>query len=317
MEDSSCALRAVELTKRFGDLVAVDRLSLEVRGGEIFGLLGPNGAGKTTTIQMLCGLLPFDGGEVFLEGRALSEGGADARARVGVSPQQVVLWQRLTCLEQLEFVGEMYGVPRAEARRRGERLLETLGLAEKRDRLAGTLSGGMQRRLSLALALVHEPEIVVLDEPEAGLDPQSRVLVREYIATLVRRQGRTVILTTHNMDEAERLADRVAIIDRGRLLALDSPEALRRQGGGDTLELAFDGGAAAVDPTQRARLAAAVPGSTVSGDSLLLREPAVIERLPAILDTLRSLGLRPGRVQLRPSTLEDVFIALTGRKLRE
>ena len=168
--------------------------------------------------------------------------------RVGVCPQSAVLWGRLTCLEQLEFVGEMYGLPRQRARRRGEQLLGDLGLAEKTHKLAGTLSGGMQRRLNLALALVHDPEIVVLDEPEAGLDPQSRVQVREYIRGLGRRH--TIILTTHNMDEADRLANRVAIIDHGELLVLDTPEALKqRLGHGDVVDitLAPEGADAGVD----------------------------------------------------------------------
>ena len=192
-------LRAENLTKRYGDLLAVDRLSLEVRGGEILGFLGPNGAGKTTAIGMMCGLLRPDAGETFIRGRPVRGGDPEALARVGLAPQSVILWPKLTCLEQLEFIGEMYGMPRPDARRRGRELLETVGLAEKTNKLARTLSGGMQRRLNLVLALVHDPEIVILDEPEAGLDPQGRVLVRDYIRSLARERGKTVILTTHNM----------------------------------------------------------------------------------------------------------------------
>lgn len=223
------------MTKRYGDLVAVDDLTLDVREGEVFGFLGPNGAGKTTSINLMCGLLKPDAGRVLLKGARL-DGDADARARVGVCPQEIVLWDRLTCIEQLQFIGEMYDVPPRESRRRSERLLADLGLEEKRDKQARTLSGGLKRRLNIAMALVHDPEIVILDEPEAGLDLQSRVRVREYIRDLART--RTLILTTHNMDEAERLADRVAIIDHGRLLVLDTPEALKRSvGEGDIIEI--------------------------------------------------------------------------------
>ncbi|MCC6523872.1 MAG: ABC transporter ATP-binding protein, partial [Polyangiaceae bacterium] len=192
------ALEVEGLGKRFGALAAVSDLSLKVRRGEVFGFLGPNGAGKTTSISMMCGLLRPDSGRVLVGGEPIDARSPEVRARVGVCPQRVVVWPELGCLEQLVFVGEMYGVPRAVARERGDALLSLMGLAEKRRARARTLSGGMQRRLNLVLALVHEPEIVVLDEPEAGLDPQSRVLVREYVRTLAR--SKTVILTTHNMD---------------------------------------------------------------------------------------------------------------------
>ncbi len=245
-------LRVEGLVKRFGDVVAVDGLSFDVHEGEVFGLLGPNGAGKTTAIQMICGLLSPDSGRLAYRGQEVTPNDEAYRTRVGLCPQEIVLWARLTCLEQLQFIGQMYGLPGAESRRRGGDLLEALGLAERAERQARTLSGGMQRRLNLAMALVHDPEIVVLDEPEAGLDPQSRVRVREFIRGLARRK--TVLVTTHNMDEAERVADRVAIVDEGRLLVLDSPDALKAS---------------------------------------------------------------VGDVQVRTPTLEDVFIGLTGRRLRE
>jgi ABC-2 type transport system ATP-binding protein len=225
----STGLRLESLVKRYGELVAVDSLTLEARPGEILGLLGPNGAGKSTTISMICGLLRPDSGKVFLDGEEL---GRDGRRRsIGYCPQAAVVWERLTCLEQLEYVGRLYGASRTEARARSASLLESFGLSEQARKQARFLSGGMQRRLNIALALIHDPALVVLDEPEAGLDPQSRALVRDYIRGLAERK--TVILATHDMDEAERLADRVAIIDRGRLLELDSPAALLRRFGED------------------------------------------------------------------------------------
>jgi len=335
-------LRAENLTKRYGDLLAVDRLSLEARGGEILGFLGPNGAGKTTAIGMMCGLLRPDAGETFVRGRPVRGGDPEALARVGLAPQSVILWPKLTCLEQLEFVGEMYGMPRPDARRRGRELLETVGLAEKANKLARTLSGGMQRRLNLVLALIHDPEIVILDEPEAGLDPQGRVLVRDYIRSLARERGKTVILTTHNMDEADRLADRVAIIDRGRLLTLDTPEELKhRVGEGDVLEIEVSdapggapgpGGGAGhpvlrtLEELARARSGVGAAGATGAaraaavsrvGHVITLRARDAVNLVAAALDALRSAGFRPGAVHLRETTLEDVFIAFTGRSLRE
>ncbi len=178
------AIQTDHLTKRYGALTAVHDLSLNVYEGEVFGLLGPNGAGKTTSINMICGLLRPDSGRVLVRGDTITNGDSSIRTRVGVCPQHIVLWNTLTCLEQMQFIGEMYGIERAQARRRSEQLLAELDLTDKKNKLARTLSGGMQRRLNLAMALVHDPEILVLDEPEAGLDPQSRVLVREYIKSL-------------------------------------------------------------------------------------------------------------------------------------
>jgi ABC-2 type transport system ATP-binding protein len=334
-------LQIQNLTKRYNGLTAVDNLTLEVRQGEIFGLLGPNGAGKTTSINMMCGLLAPDEGKVFIQGKAVHGGDVEVRTRVGVCPQIAIFWEKLTCIEQLEFIGEMYNVPRKVARLRGDELLDILGLGDKRDQLASTLSGGMQRRLNLALGLVHDPEILVLDEPEAGLDPQSRILVREYIRSLARQK--TIILTTHNMDEADRMADRVAIIDHGRLLVLDAPEALKcTVGEGDVLELEVKGisGEKAMDvikasltSLQRASattLAMSSAGeqspswmkiaslpSEAHNDVVTLRGQNIVEKLPATIDVIQRAGGQVGEVHLRANTLEDVFIALTGRRLRE
>jgi ABC-2 type transport system ATP-binding protein len=316
-------LQTEGLTKRYGSLTAVKDLSLEVYEGEVFGFLGPNGAGKTTSINMMCGLLKPDVGRVYVHGVPIANGDADVRAHVGVCPQNIVLWERLTCLEQLQFIGEMYGMAGREARRRGERLLEELDLADKRNKQARTLSGGMQRRLNLALALVHDPDIVVLDEAEAGLDPQSRIKVREFIKSLAH--NKTVILTTHNMDEADRVADRVAIIDHGELLVLDTPDALKRSvGEGDVLEINLNG-LAGDGQAVRAALAYLTNGSgahvaltlEVAHGTVTVRALNVVGMLLAILEALTAAGLQPGEVRLRENTLEDVFIQLTGRRLRE
>jgi ABC-2 type transport system ATP-binding protein len=310
---STTVLQARELTKRYGALTAVNDLSLEVYEGEVFGLLGPNGAGKTTSINLMCGLLKPDSGQVLIHGKIITNGDARVRSRVGVCPQNIVLWNTLTCLEQMQFIGEMYGLKGKTARQRGEQLLEELDLSEKKDKQARTLSGGMQRRLNLAMALVHDPEILVLDEPEAGLDPQSRVLVREYVKSLARRK--TIILTTHNMDEADRMSDRVAIIDHGQLLTVDTPEALKHTvGEGDVLEIELNN-----DTTEQARavLAPIVPGVSTTNHTLVIRARGVVELLPAILEALHGVNASPGEVRLRANSLEDVFLSLTGRRLRE
>ena len=309
----TAVLQTQSLTKRYGSLTAVQDLSLEVNEGEVFGLLGPNGAGKITSISMMCGLLRPDSGQVVIHGKPITDGDADVRTRVGVCPQNIVLWGQLTCLEQMVFIGEMYGMKRKSVAQRSEQLLKELDLTEKRDQRARTLSGGMQRRLNLAMALVHDPEILVLDEPEAGLDPQSRVLVREYVKSLARRK--TIILTTHNMDEAERMADRVAIIDHGKLLTLDTPEALKRTvGEGDVLEIETGEGGVRSALSVVAKIA---PQVSSTNHTLVIRARGVVELLPAILDALRSVDAQPGEVRLRANSLEDVFISLTGRRLRE
>jgi ABC-2 type transport system ATP-binding protein len=315
-DNHSIALRVVGLTKRFGDLTAVDGLSLEVRRGEIFGFLGPNGAGKTTTIKMMCGLLRPDAGTVEVNGTPIRASGFKGLRTIGLSPQSIVIWETLTCLEQLVFMGRAYGLDRTTARRRSLELLDAFGLAEKKDKFGKTLSGGMQRRLNIALALVHGPDVLFLDEPQAGLDPQSRVLVRDYIKSLTGTA--TVILTTHDMEEAEKLSDRVCIIDHGRLLVMDTVEAIKsRLGEGDLIEveLAEDARTALLPhmPTLE-REGAAV---TIKDKTLTLVTARAAGILPEILQVIKARGLRLENLRVRQKTLEDVFIRLTGRGLRE
>jgi ABC-2 type transport system ATP-binding protein len=307
------ALQTEHLTKHYGTLAAVDDLSITVYEGEVFGLLGPNGAGKTTSIHILCGLLQPDSGNVLIHGKSMANRDPSVRARVGFCPQNVVLWNMLTCLEQLQFTGELYGLQRSEARRRSVGLLVDLDLEDKKNKLARTLSGGMQRRLNLAMALVHDPDILVLDEPEAGLDPQSRVLLREYVKSLAHKK--TIILTTHNMDEADRMATRVAIIDHGRLLTVDTPATLKsRVGEGDVLEIEL--GEHLLESAIQA-ISPIVPDIKQVDHTLVIRARGLVELLPAILKSLSGVDLQPDEMRLRENTLEDVFIALTGRRLRE
>ncbi len=299
-------VRVDSLVKRFGETVAVDGLSFDVRRGEIFGFLGPNGAGKTTSIRMMSGLLEPDGGRVDIRFR-------DGVPSVGVCPQNIVVWENLTCGEQLAYMGRMQGLSATDSRRRTGELLEAFGLTEKRNRLARTLSGGMRRRLNIALALVHSPEIVFLDEPQAGLDPQSRVLVREYIRSMRNRS--TVILTTHDMEEAEKLSDRIGIIDRGKLLALGTTEEIRKSGGGeDLIELRIEG---SVAEELVPFLGPASAGCRVlSEDTVRLRNGA-FQAVEALLAVVRERKIRVRDLHLRRQSLEDVFIGMTGRSLRE
>jgi len=316
VSESDVILSIRGVTRSYGDVVAVRDLSLDILRGEVFGLLGPNGAGKTTTISIVCGLLHSDSGDVVIDGKSTSNHRGSWHRLLGLCPQELVIWESLTCLEQLQFVGQLYDISRSEAKSAGMAVLETLGLGDHRDRLARTLSGGMKRRLNIALALVHDPEIVILDEPQAGLDPQSRILVREHIRSLAQRK--TVILTTHDMDEADRLADRIAVVDHGRLLELDTAEGLKgRIGEGEVLEVRPAPGQA----DRLAATAAALPQelNRLSERSGLLRLVGrdVGARLPEIMSALRQAGVEIEDVTLRKKTLEDVFIALTGRGLRE
>jgi len=223
----------------------------------------------------------------------------------------LVLWNNLTCFEQLVFIASMYKVPRKTAKVRAMELLQKMGLREKRNKLVKTLSGGMQRRMNFLMALMHDPEILVLDEPEAGLDPQSRILVREFIQSLAK--SKTVIFTTHNMDEADRLCDRIAIIDHGKMLVTDTPENLKRQfGQGDKLEITFSG-----EAPHPESISGLVDVVRIDGQSIFLYAKGIIETLPKILDELKRLNVQVTGISLSENTLEDVFISLTGRKLRE
>lgn len=304
------------LRKSYGELMAVKDLSLDIYRGEIFGFLGPNGAGKTTAISMICGLLKKDAGEIRIDGWSLEEDYGRCKKTMGLCPQEIVIWESLTCLEQLEFTARLYDVPRSVARKRSQELLGIFGLEEKKHKLAKTLSGGMKRRLNIALALVHDPQILILDEPQAGLDPQSRILVRQYIRSLAKKK--TVILTTHDMDEADRLAERIGIIDHGELLVLDTSDNLKDQvGTGDILEIKISG----LQEEKIARLRQNLPENLRHLDyqhgNLRFVGCNIPDVLSDLLEKFKQIGLKIEDMTIRKKTLEDVFISLTGRRLRE
>lgn len=312
-----CGFLSVEgLNKKYNDLTAVDNISFSVQKGEIFGLLGPNGAGKTTTIKMLCGLLKVDSGSIKLNGVSLNSSYNKVKNLIGLCPQDLVFWELLTCYEQLRFVGMSYGMTPGKAEENSSKLLKRLGLWDKKNKLAKTLSGGMQRRLNMALGLVHDPELIILDEPQAGLDPQSRILVRDFIRELAK--NKTVILTTHDMDEADRLSDRVAIIDHGRILRIDTPERLKQSTGmGDVIQVKVNGLEAAMAQKVMNKLPSGLTDKKYSDGLFLLGGTDVIELIPAVSNVYKAFELQIEDMTIRKRTLEDAFIAMTGRGLRE
>ena len=290
------------MTRRYGRTTAVDGVSFEVRDGEAFGLLGPNGAGKTTTLHMLVGALGPDAGSVEIAGQ-MDPRRPEVRKRLGLAPQALAIYDDLSAQENLGFFGQLYGMRGAELKERVDWALSLAGLTDRRKHLAKTFSGGMKRRLNLACALVHDPPVLLLDEPTVGVDPQSRNHIFDCIDSL-RAEGRTVLYTTHYMEEAERLCDRVAIMDRGKILALDTVSNLISAHGGESiLEVELAGA-----------LAEPVSGFTnVEDDKLLIatREPHTeLARLAAAGGEVSGLALQ------RPS-LQSVFLTLTGRSLRD
>jgi len=305
------------ISKRFGALLAVDNVSFRVHAGEIFGLLGPNGAGKSTLIRMLTTLVPPTSGTAVVAGYDINHDPNAVRTRIGVIPQNMTSDPELTCAENLGIHARLYGLTGARRRQRTEELLEAVGLRERANALAATLSGGMRRRLEIARGLVHDPQILFLDEPTTGLDPVSRISVWEMISHLRAQQGRTLFLTTHYMDEADRLCDRVAIVDRGRIVALDTPVALKGSvPGASRIELQFHpdlpGGAAELERLPAVKSVRALGSATyrISSD----RGPASAQEL---LELAREHNLELRSLSVQSTSLDDVFLHYTGHGLAE
>ena len=318
MPSPSSALLVRGLRKRYGDVVAVDGLDLDVRAGECFGLLGPNGAGKTTTIEVCEGVTEPDAGEVEVLGMRWASDADRLRARLGISLQETQLSEKLTVEETLRLFRSFYG-------RRGvtvEEVIAMVQLEEKRGTRVGTLSGGQKQRLAVACALVGDPELLFLDEPTTGLDPQSRRQLWDLIERF-KASGRTVLLTTHYMDEAERLCDRVAIVDHGRVIALDTPRALIASLGAEHVVRFALAGDTAFDPATLpaalpgVRSARAVGGGPGEGGGYELQAEAVHLAVPALLAEVARRGASLTELRTHSPTLEDVFVSLTGRGLRE
>ena len=308
-------IEAKNLTKSFGDFLAVDGLDLKIKRGEVFGFLGPNGAGKTTSISMMVGLLLPTSGQILIDGEDINK---MDKSKIGICPQDIVLWDSLTCQESLKFMGEMYEVPQDILKKRVERLLNDLMLTEKSNTVVSNLSGGMKRRLNLAMALIHSPEIVVLDEPSEGLDPQSRRVLWNFIRSLRDNEGKTVILTTHLMDEADSLSDRIAIIDHGKLLRLDTPHNLKREiGEGDVVYIHLSDSDKNLEVINALKDMDSIDSVMEVEGKINVRTLNAVGKLPEIMAELQDLNVEVEDLFLRPNTLEDVFIELTGTSLRE
>jgi ABC-2 type transport system ATP-binding protein len=279
-------IEIAQFRKSFGSVMAVDGLSMTVQKGELFGLLGPNGAGKTTTVRGICGLLKPSSGTVYIEDESPTQ--LSIRKKIGLAPQELSLYTDLSAEENLFFLGKLYGLSGSYLRQRTDWCLDFAGLQSRRRHRVKTYSGGMKRRLNLAAALVHDPSILVLDEPTVGVDTQSRNAILESILEL-REQGRTILYTTHYMEEAQRLCDRVGIIDHGKLLALDSVAKLIQTHGGRAVIVVEKGG---------------------DEERLTTDDP---------LETLSQFNWedRPERLRIEPASLESVFLNLTGRQLRD
>jgi ABC-2 type transport system ATP-binding protein len=295
------------------DIVALDSLDLDIRQGEFFGLLGPNGAGKTTAIGILTTRVLATSGTARIANWDVGTDAVRVRRRIGIVPQRPNADRSLNVLENLQFHAAYFGIPLAAATKRAHELLEKLGLSEKVSAKLDEMSGGQQQRLMIVRALMHEPDILFLDEPTVGLDPQARLGLWDILRDL-HKQGRTIVMTTHYMDEADRLCERLAIIDQGKLLALDTPAALKAKApGGTMLELVLDGDATAA--AEKVKGIAGLERTTARGPVVQSFSSTGGRLLPAMIEAAESTGSGVKDIHLLPPSLETLFVSLTGRKL--
>jgi len=302
-------IKAANLKKRYGNIVALDDVSFEVEKGETFGLLGPNGAGKTTTIQLLCGLLKPDGGTVELNGKT-DPGLVEVRLSLGVVPQALAIYEELSAEDNLRFFGRIYGLSGRRLKERIGNCLEIAGLGKRSKDRVSKYSGGMKRRLNMVCSFLHEPPILLLDEPTVGVDPQSRNLIFDTIEGM-KKQGRTIIYTTHYMEEAQRLCERVAILDHGRILDLDSVENLiNKHGGPSHIEAEFEEKLS--DPD---KIRPFIDNKNIQFEETKIRF-ATSQPMESLAMLNRS-GVRFRSLKVQTANLEDVFLNLTGRRLRD
>jgi len=308
------AIEAKGLTKAYGDFTAVDSVSLSVEAGTIFGLLGPNGAGKTTLISMLVTMRRPTSGTALVNGFDISKQADSVRKSIGIVFQDPSLDDELTARENLEIHASMYGISKDI---RDERIAELMGIVELGDRLnvvVKKFSGGMKRRLEIARGLLHHPKVLFLDEPTLGLDPQTRASIWEYIKKLNKSESITIILTTHYMDEADKVCDKLAIIDHGKIITVDAPESLKNKLGGDVISLKCSDG----DPRVSRLLGLGWVKSAVKHNGYIdVRVEKGEEKIPALMRFMEKEGITVESVSLRKPSLDDVFLHYTGRTIRE
>jgi ABC-2 type transport system ATP-binding protein len=306
---AAAVLACRDLRRSFGDRIAVDGVGFEIGRGETYGLLGPNGAGKTTTISMLCGLLTPDGGEVVVAGKRITPSSPDAKRAIGLVPQEIALYPDLTARENLRFFGRLQGLSKTPLAKRIDEVLELVGLADRADERIDSYSGGMKRRCNIAAGLLHEPEVLVLDEPTVGVDPQSRNAILESIEAL-GHGGLSVLYTTHYMEEAERLCDRIGIIDEGRLVAEGTRRELIAQMGQQAgLRVSGTGDLDA--------LASLLDGAAARDGAVELLVDDLGEGLAAVLAAADRTGVAITGIETSEPDLEAVFLHLTGKALRD
>ena len=304
-------LRVHDVRKRYGRITALDGVSFTIARGELFGLLGPNGAGKTTLLSVLSGLLTADAGTVTLDGQLVAPDQRQVRADIGLAPQDLALYPELTARENLHFFGRLYGMSGKQLDRRSDEILAAVQLLDRADDRAGTYSGGMKRRLNLALAVVHQPKVLFLDEPTTGVDPQSRNAIFEEVRRL-NANGTTIIYTSHYMEEVQALCPRIGIIDAGRFIRCDRLTELLKL---DTNRIRFQAATPINDAILRSLPAVGEVTCINNVVELTTSDPPAT--LPSLIETLRQLGTAPIGLELRPPTLERVFLQLTGHALRD
>ena len=308
------SIKAQGLARYFGDVKAVDGLDLAIESGHIFGFLGPNGSGKTTTVKILATILAPTAGTAQVAGFDVTKQQEEVRSRIGVALQEIGLDPLMTAREMLVLQSRLFAADAAAARAAAERLLQTVGLADVAPKKrVGEFSGGMKRRLDLALALVNDPDVLFLDEPTTGLDPVSRLGIWEEVRRLNADRGMTIFLTTQYLEEADRLADEVAIINKGKIVAQGDPKSLKRDVGNEVVTLTF----ASAEAARRADgvLAALAPSRQLSGNDLVCYFSAAAEKLPGLVRALDEAGIALGALNLAQPTLDDVFLRVTGERL--
>lgn len=312
---SSAIVKVEKLSKTFGNLKAVDNVSFEIKEGEIFGLLGPNGAGKTTTINMLTTLLKPTSGDAKVCGFNILKQANEVRRNVGVVPQEYTADEDMTGKNNILLCADLYGIPRSDSKPHAEELLKLVELQDAANKKVSTYSGGMRRRLELACGLINYPRLLFLDEPTLGLDVQTRTAVWKYIKTLKEEYRMTLLMTTHYLEEADSLCDRIAIIDHGHIIKIGSPEELKESVGGDVIVVVIK----ELEPDISSDIAQIKLVKDVKKNNNTYRIKAELgeEASPQITDLIRSKGLHVTRVSLTKPTLDEAYLEFTGRSLRE